>query len=57
MAGPVLQTLSDTLIPDAPEFKKNTDKPKVRSAKEASVNESNEMSVSPCKTLFKGLNL
>ncbi|CAN9512445.1 unnamed protein product [Ophioblennius macclurei] len=28
MAGPVLESLSDTLLPDAPEFKSKTDKPK-----------------------------
>lgn len=29
MAGPVLDTLADTLIPDAMEAKSQTDKPKV----------------------------
>ncbi|XP_029948284.1 calpastatin isoform X4 [Salarias fasciatus] len=31
MAGPVLQSLSDTLLPDAPEFKSKSDKPKGKS--------------------------
>lgn len=30
MAGPVLDSLSGTLLPDAPEFKSKTDKPKVK---------------------------
>lgn len=37
MSGPVLQTLSDTLVADALESKSSTDKPKVRSSEEASV--------------------
>ncbi|XP_068576565.1 calpastatin isoform X26 [Cebidichthys violaceus] len=31
MAGPVLESLSDTLVPDTPEFKSKTDKPKSKS--------------------------
>ncbi|XP_028432814.1 calpastatin isoform X3 [Perca flavescens] len=36
MAGTVLESLSDTLLPDAPEFKPKTDKPKKHHAEEPS---------------------
>ncbi|XP_059184536.1 calpastatin isoform X3 [Centropristis striata] len=39
MAGPVLDSLSSTLLPDAPEFKPKTDKPKKHHAEEPAATE------------------